>query len=667
MRLKKPAFPAVLLSILGAVSQPVHANVTLNPLFTENMVLQRDKRLPVWGTAGPGERINVTIGKFSKRILAGRDGKWAVRMPPMAAGTGLSLVARAEDISGTTPVLKNTVTLGNIALGDVYLCSGQSNMQFRLSLSKDGAREAAAANYPGIRFFHVPRAIRAKPLDRLAEPASWQVCTPQTAGWFSAVGYYFGCELHRKLNVPIGLVLAAYGGTAAEPWVSRGAMEKMPEYKTALARLDAAAADKTTLAERMAKWWLANDAGSKAAAWAATDFDDSAWKEMALPGNWEKAGLPDFDGVVWYRRTFEVPAEFAGKDLLLHLGQVHDRDTTYFNGQTIGGLDRAGDERDYRIPGSLVKEGRNVIAVRVLNTGGDGGLFGGGSISLETAGANPLALTGNWKYREGLARAQLKPLPVAFESEPNRSTVLYNGMIAPIGQFALKGILWYQGESNIHNAKAYRKLFPALIRDWRHQFRQGNLSFYYVQLAGYGPKDNEPRESKWAELRDAQFNARSVSRTGMATAIDVGDAGLHPLDKQTVGLRLALLAMAKEYSADNEYTGPIFKAARVDGEKVRVEYSHARGLKTRDGKPPTAFALAGSDRKFVGANAVIEGETVLLSNPSVKIPAWVRYGWSDNPDLNLYNEADLPALPFQAAPSAPRPPAAASASSPAMR
>jgi sialate O-acetylesterase len=625
-----------------------HADVRLHPLFTDNMVLQRDKNDAVWGTADAGEHVTVSVAGQSATAVARLDGRWMVRLQPLKVATNLTMT-----VSG-----KNTLTLRNVAVGDVYLCSGQSNMEYPLqswsppdsAVFKAAQAEIAKANYPNIRLLTIPHAVKAKPQSEASAPINWNICTPQTAGGFSAVGYYFGRELNRRLGIPIGLIDSTWGGTIIEAWTSPNTMQTMPQYRPAIASLEESERATLSMPQRIANWWK-NVPGSQDNAWAQPSFDDASWSNMTLPTNWENAGLPGFDGIVWFRKTIDVPGNLAGKEMALHLGAIDDSDTTWFNGTQIGAMEmKAGTNRIYTVPGNLVKAGRNVITVRVLDTGGDGGINGG--INGETMrldfGPNPLfTLSGAWKYHVAAALNTLPPFPTDFANNPNQPTVLYNGMIAPLVPLSMRGAIWYQGESNAGAAAQYRTLMPALIRDWRARFGQ-DFGFYYVQLANFMARGTQPEESGWAELREAQTMTLSLPRTGMATIIDIGDAGdIHPTNKRDVGVRLALNALAKEYGQNVEYSGPMFQSVKRKGNTLRLSFSHAAGLHTSDGRAPAGFAIAGSDRKFVWATARLQGQSVVLSNPAVLAPMFVRYAWANNPDTDLYNAAGLPAVPFR--------------------
>ncbi|HLL88222.1 MAG TPA: sialate O-acetylesterase [Tepidisphaeraceae bacterium] len=637
------------------------ADVKLPEIISDNMVLQRSARCPVWGWADPGEQVTVSLPGVSATTTAGADGRWRVTLDTVAAAGAATAGSFAVDVRGN-----NALRVENVVLGEVWVCSGQSNMEWSVRMSKDAEKEMAAGDFPQIRHFAVAKKVATEP--RQEAGGRWEVCTPQTVGNFTAVGYYFGRELHQTLNVPVGLVHTSWGGTPAEAWVSEPAMNADPDLKRMV--------DARKLAEKGAgpareKWkadvaaWeksaLAQDAGNAgfAQGWADPDASTADWKTMPLPQGWEAAGLK-MDGCVWFRRDVEVSAALAGKPLALELGAIDDFDVTYFNGTQVGAIGRETENywsarRKYAVPAELVKSGRNVIAVRVFDHAGGGGLTGPApSMRLSADGQSPISLAGEWRYKveqelpersvDVFARRPQEP----FVNQNSAST-LYNGMVHPLVPFAIRGAIWYQGESNVGRADQYRRLLPTLIADWRGRWEQGEFPFYIVQLASFLKRMPEPGESGWAHLREAQtFTAATVPNSGLAVAIDIGDADdIHPANKQDVGRRLALNALALTYGRPVEYSGPVYRSVTFGTGTARVEFAHADGLKTADGGPVRGFAVAGSDGKFVWAEATIDGTAVTLRAPEVPKPRTVRYAWADNPDCNLTNAAGLPAVPFR--------------------
>ena len=623
----------------------------VHPLFTDNMVVQRDRRVPVWGWTEPGHRVTVRFHDKKTTVRADAQGKWRARLGPFKAGGPFVL-----EIEGP-----QTVTLTNVLVGDVWICSGQSNMEMGIGGVNEAAAKIAQADFPRIRLYTVPKRVASTPQETVTS-GQWQACHPVTVaagGWggFSAVGYFFGRDLYRQVQVPIGLIHTSWGGTVAEAWTSAEALQKMEDFRPSLDQLVQMTTNQkdkgVTLERLMSDWYAQNDPGSASGpGWAASDFGASDWQTMTLPQNWEQAGLPDFDGVVWFRREVDLPVGWAGQEARLRLGPIDDRDTTWVNGVKVGAMDDWSAARTYRIPAGVLKAGRNVIVVRVLDTGGGGGIYGKPEeMRLELAGAtDPVPLAGAWRYRDSVSLAKAKPVPQTLENNPNVVTVLYNGMIAPLVPFAIKGAIWYQGESNAGRARQYRTLLPTMIADWRSRFGVGDFPFFIVQLANFMEAKPEPGESVWAELREAQLlTSLRVPKTGLAVAIDIGDAAdIHPKNKQEVGRRLALAAEAIAYGKKLEYSGPVYRTMVKVGNRLRLRFDHARGgLVAKGGEPLKGFAVAGADGKFVWAQAAIEGDAVVVSSPQVQVPVAVRYGWADNPVCNLYNQAGLPASPFR--------------------
>lgn len=657
MKINGKTLALTLLLLLLVLAPAARGDVRVPSLIGDNMVLQQGRKVRVWGWAEPGERVTVSFrgGKSSARTDA--RGRWEVLTGPHKAGGPFELT-----VTG-----RNTLVFRNVLVGEVWVCSGQSNMEWSLANAQDGAREAAAADYPFIHLFTVAKKTAAQPLDNVE--GRWVVTTPKEAASFSAVGYFFGRELHKRLRLPVGLIHTSWGGTPAEAWTSRAALSADPLLQPILERYDKQLTDLPRLQseyerarDEWAKQYVMADPGNEGEprGYAKPGHDTGAWKRMALPLLWETAGL-DVDGVIWFRREVEVPSEWAGKDLTLKLGAIDDFDTTYFNGERVGsiGTDTPNSwtvPRLYRVPGRLVRAGRNTVAVRVYDRVGGGG-FVGGEMTLAPVGAakeSGVALDGEWLYKEETTVPSRdidwtkQPQPPGAGNQ-NNPTVLYNAMLAPLFPYAIRGAIWYQGESNAGRSYQYRKLFPAMIRDWRAAWNVGDFPFYFVQLANWKARPQDSIDSGWAELREAQLmTLRAVPNTGMAVAIDIGDPDdIHPLNKLDVGLRLARWALADTYGLKLEKSGPLYDSFRVEGERVRLSFKHAGGLKTRDGSPPSGFYIAGADRKFVPADARIEKGEIVVWNREVKIPVAVRYAWADSPTVNLYNAEGLPASPLR--------------------
>jgi sialate O-acetylesterase len=646
----------MLLFCVLVVAISADAEVRLPAIISDNMVLQQGTKVRIWGNANAGEHVAVTFDKKTSNITADAQGRWQVLIGPFKAGGPYELTVKGD----------NVLTIKNVLVGEVWLCSGQSNMEWPLVNTTGGAEAVAQAKNPEIRLFTVEKHTSTSPLTDVV--GHWVVTTPDDAAHFSAVGYFFGRELYEHLKVPIGLINSSWGGTPAEAWTSHEALLSSPELKPILDRyessLNALPETKATYAQALAQWEEKNlyiDSGNKGEALGYADPSTSTtdWSQMDLPKQIEAAGLL-IDGAIWFRKVVELPAEWSGKDLVLNLPPIDDQDVTYFNGAKIGSVGRETPNsymvpRKYVVPGSLVRAGRNVIAVRVFDSAGEGGFGRGGAMSVGPAGAaesSLISLRGTWDYKVELA---LEPKHPDWGSRPeavgvsnqNNPSVLYNAMIAPLVPFAIRGAIWYQGESNAGRAYQYRTLFPTMIRNWRTAWGQ-EFPFYFVQLANWHASKAQPDESDWAELREAQTMTLREPQTGMAVIIDIGDENdIHPRNKLDVGRRLAAWALAGTYGQKVIPSGPLFDKYTIEGDKVRIRFKYGSGLKTIDGGPVKGFAIAGEDHRFVWADARIDGDTVIVSSPTVPKPVAVRYGWADNPIANLYNNAGLPASPFR--------------------
>jgi sialate O-acetylesterase len=633
------------------------ADVTLAPLFADNMVLQSGMPVPVWGRADPGETVTVSFAGQVKETRAGADGKWTTRLEPLTV---------SSEPSEMTVKGANQIALRNVLVGEVWLCSGQSNMAMGIGEDFGGKEAIAAADKPLIRLVTV--SLQAEP-QPCGSPKSgrWVVCSPTTLR-FSAVGYYFGRELHDRLGVPVGLIQAAVGGTTAQSWTPLDALKADP----ALARyVGQYAADSNTSDAEFAQRGEAartlgvamservKDPGNakEREGWQTPGADLSAWEQVDVPVGWFQD--KHIYGSIWYRRGIEVPDHWAGKDLVLKLGLVDDYDTTYFNGEKVGAIGPETPEwwltpRLYRIPGKLVKAGENTIAVRVFNDFGSGGFYSPPMdmrlVRADDEGAS-VGLAGHWWRRVEEARKSFPLIPpTVIKERCNVPSFLYNGMIAPLVPFALRGVAWYQGEFNADEAYTYRRLLPAMIHGWREQWGQGAFPFYIVQLPNFHAVAKQPQESSWAELREAQaLTVGNTFNTGLAVTLDIGEAGnIHPRNKHDVGVRLALVALARTYGQNVEDSGPVCKSMRMEDGALQLFFDpKGGGLVTKGAGPVKGFVICGVDRRFVWADARIENDTVRLSSPEVRNPVAARYAWATNPDCNLYGKNGLPAAPFR--------------------
>jgi len=621
-------------------------------IFTDNMVLQQGAEVPVWGVTKAGKTVEVTFGTHTASAVADEKGKWLAKLPKLSLGEPDSLVVTSG---------KQRKVFRNVVVGEVWLCSGQSNMEMSVGCTwakvKDSEKEVSEANYPNIRLFTVDRATSFSPVDTISTKG-WLVCTPQTVADFSAVGYFFGREIHKTQNVPVGLIQAAWGGTLAEAWTSAETLKNLKDFAPIMQQIESLPIHKDSLAKRyeqdnqqMYKEMAQADPGIKGddTLFAAVDLDVSDWITMKIPGMWEQTQIGTFDGAGWFRMTVNVPKSQLGKDLTLSVAPPDDADETWFNGVKVGESKEWKVVRNYKIPAKLVKEGKNIITVRLLDFQGDGGFMGTkDDFKLSSSDGWSVNYAGEALFKLGYNKADVKMVPL-MPNNPNIPTVLYNAMLKPLIPYAIKGVVWYQGESNVSKAFLYRSLFSALITDWRKQWQQGDFPFLFVQLANYLQRNTQPMEDSWSELREAQALALKLPNTAMAVTIDIGDGNdIHPANKQDVGLRLAYNARAKVYGEKIPFSGPIYKAMKIEEGKITLEFEHVyEGLKTSDNGKVNGFSIAGEDKKFVWAEVEIIENKLVVSSAKIKNPVAVRYAWSPNPECNLVNSANLPASPFR--------------------
>lgn len=631
--------------LFAAFASPAHAEIGLPLLFSDGAVLQRDQPLPVWGWSTPGAEIDVALDDRSAETTAARDGTWRVELPAHAAGGPYTL--RVRENGG------DAVTVRDVLVGDVWLASGQSNMEWPVQQTLNAQAEIARANDPRIRHFKVPRSWSETPQTRLAG-GQWQAASPQSVGGFSAVAYFFARDLRaRDPDVPIGIINSTWGGSAIETWMDAGMLgldqaalaEKLRRQNADDARIEART--RALIAN-----WPKTDPGQ---AWAAVDLDDSGWSDIEVPAIWEALGYAGMDGVAWYRTTFELDASEAANGVTLGLGQIDDTDQAFVNGAPIGGMENGwSTPRAYQVPPSALRAGRNTIAVRVVDSGGGGGIAGKpDELYLETTGGARRPLAGPWKFRTA-------DVTVSMRDEKNRiGTLLYNRMIRPLQPYGLRGALWYQGETNAttEGAFRYRDQFAAMIRGWRAAWQAPHLPFLWVQLANFVSGGDDPTasdaaiRSPWAMLRESQSATLKLPHTAQAVTIDVGDAhDIHPRNKQEVGRRLALAARHVAYGESLVYSGPVYRALEFDGANASIAFeTQGSALAVRGGgKVVHGFEVAGEDRRFHPARAEIVGDRVVVTSDAVAQPKAVRYAWRDNPeDADLVNREGLPASPFR--------------------
>jgi sialate O-acetylesterase len=615
-------------------------------LISDGMVLQRGVALKIWGWAAPGGKITICFLGKPYYAEAGPDGKWTAALPALEAGGPYSMDIKADN---------DCIKVNNILIGDVWICSGQSNMAIPMSRVDDlYADEIARCENSAVRLFTVPERYDFKAPQQDLQSGAWESANPESILNFTAVGYFFAKALFEKYHLPIGLINASVGGSPAEAWMSGEALGAFPAHLEAVAMLkdDACLNRILEMDEALKSSWYNKlnkaDKGMREGEtpWSDVRYDASSWPVMSLPALWKEAGLGDLTGAVWFRKEIDIPASMAGKPARLLLGRIVDSDTVYVNGAFVGSTSYQYPPRKYSIAKGILKEGKNIIAVRVVNPSEQGGFIAGKPYRLEAEGRS-IDLTGEWRYSVGAAA---EPLPEGtfFQYKP---LGLFNGMIAPLINYPIKGVIWYQGEANTSQPAGYHRLFSSLIADWRQKWGQGDFPFLYVQLPNYMPADDRPSESNWALLREEQLKTLEVPNTSMIVAIDLGEWNdLHPLNKRDIGVRLSLTARYLAYGDDKIVcSGPIYRSMKIEGNKIAIEFDNTGGgLAVRGNGGLKHFAIAGADKSFVWAKAKIRGCRVVVWSELVPDPVAVRYAWADNPEgANLYNKEGLPASPFR--------------------
>ena len=629
------------------VNNPLNAQIRLPALVTDSMVIQRDLKLKIWGWASPGESISVRFNGKSFKTKTGSDGKWQVWLQPTKAGGPYTM-----EISGKN----DKITIHHILSGDVWVCAGQSKMVHYLALHQERyEKEIADANYPEIRQFLIPTSTSlAGPNGDL--PAShWKSANPEDVLRFSVVAYFFAKKLYDKYRIPIGLINASVGGTPIEGWMSEAGLKDFPDLlSTVQQNKDTAYVNSTNRAaledmRKISRKEITDLGLTGPVAWHDTSYIPLNWKTINIPGYWEDQGVRELDGVVWYRREIDIPAAMAGLAARVSMGRIVDADEMYINGVKIGNTTYQYPQRRYTVPEGLLKPGKNLFVVRVTNQSGKGGFVPDKPYFLAASGQT-IDLKGYWQYKVGEVFT-FDPNIRRGISNQNQPTSLYNAMIAPMTDYAIKGILWYQGESNAGNPEAYRQLLPAFVRDWRNQWALGDLPFLNVQLPNFMDVSYSPEESNWALMREAQLEALKLPNTGLAVAIDLGEWNdIHPGNKKHIGDRLAMAAQKIAYGDDEVvYSGPIFKSSGIEGDKIILTFDHTgSGLVSGNGESLHHFAIAGADKIFKWGEAKIVNKTVVVSHKDIPNPVYIRYAWADNPDFaNLYNKEGLPASPFR--------------------
>ena len=627
------------------------AKVTLPSFFTDNMVIQQNSRLTFPGKAKAGKQVTVKVSwnndKYTAKAAA--DGRFTLEVPtPSAGGPYQITISDGEKL-----------TLNNVMAGEVWICSGQSNMEMPVAgwgKVMNYEQEVADANYPSIRLLQVKKTVAFTPQENVEmNRGGWQECSSATVPEFSSVAYFYARKLWKELKVPVGVIDCTWGGTPAESWTSYETLKQVMGFEEKMARMKEAGFEREKLIglynKEMDEWlqqFNARDAGIKNGApeWISALQTGNEWKSMELPAYWESRGL-NFDGIVWFQKEVVIPAEWAGKELTLSLAMIDDDDVTYFNGKEIGKTSGCNTMRNYKIPANLVKAGKGIITVRAIDYGGEGGIHGDAQNLFIEANGKKISLAGNWNYHVGVSMSGAPSRPLSPEGTgwPTSCypTVLYNAMVHPFTVFPIKGAIWYQGENNVGQDAQYRLLFQSMITDWRKAWKQ-DFPFYFVQLANFLKQEAVQPDSKWAALRDAQAHSLHLINTGMACAIDLGEANdIHPKNKQEVGNRLAQAALAQTYQKGT-YEVPAYLGYRISGRTLIITFD--REVVAKDGTPQ-GFILAGPDGKYYPAQAKIQGKEVILQSDQIEIPTAACYAWADNPVCNLYAKGGLPVPPFR--------------------
>jgi sialate O-acetylesterase len=668
--MKKSTTLLIILAILFSACQEKNpCFIKLPSLIGDNMVLQQKTDARIWGNANPNHKITITPEWGNPvSVKAGKDGKWLAVITTPEAGGPYTITIAGSDTS---------IVINNVLIGEVWFCSGQSNMEMPMAgwppvdTIMHSAKTIASASIPEIRLFNVQRKISGVPLDDCT--GKWLVCSPETVKPFSATAFFFGKKLCETLHVPVGLIESAWGGTPSESWTSPDVLKNSNEF---VKEIDAMNEAGPKVAEYQA-WlnehkqveikpagddqWKELDFGDKNLA--SLTYDDSAWSLMMLPCKFENS-IGEFDGAIWFRKKIDIPGNLAGKDMVLSLGPIDDMDCAYFNGKLVGATETGGFwqiNRDYSIPGELVKEGANIIAVRVLDTQGGGGIWGApGSMKLTTVKGKekPVSIEGEWKYQpvaELIGNKfyifdfskndfSLKERPKSLG--PNSPAVLYNSMVYPVINYGIKGAIWYQGEANVGRAEQYAKIFPLMINNWRDAWKIKDFPFYFVQIAPwiYAGLDS----SNSVLLREAQAKSLSVPKTGMVVTLDIATVmNIHPPYKVEVGERLANLALANDYGLKVPFRGPVYKSMVRDGNTIKIQFENiGTGLMSKSDYL-YEFEIAGRDGKYVKAVAKIVNNEVWVSAPKVTEPESVRYCWRNGAVGSLFNSDGLPASQFR--------------------
>ena len=633
----------IILLLLFLYTGSIFADIRLPKLISDGMVLQRDTKINLWGWADPLEKISITLDGKNYNAISDKKGNWIKALPPHSGGGPLTMILQGN----------NRMEIKDILFGDVWLCSGQSNMELPMSRVKPlYENEIRQANNPMIRCFAVPKKYNFKNQEEDYLSGKWESVNPVSVLSFSAVIYFFGNALFEKYHVPIGLINASLGGSPIQAWMSVNAVKAFPDYLNEARKFrNDSLIREIEMADNMRtnKWYSeanSKDAGYHLPDWKQPLLNDSDWIKTKVPGYWNETSIGNINGVVWFRKEFSISKEDSGKSAFLNLGRIVDADSVFINGKFIGTVSYQYPPRRYNVPVNVLSEGKNVIVVRIVSNSGHGGFVPDKPYKL-TIEDNFIDLKGDWKMKLGCV------MPPLAETTFVRwkPTGLYNAMIAPMLNYKLKGAIWYQGESNTGNPKEYSRLLQEIILDWRTGFGMKDLPFLYAQLPNFMEAKSQPSESDWALLRESQLNTLSVPNTGMAVTIDAGEWNdIHPLNKKVIGDRLAKLAQKVAYKErDVCASAPLYKSMKILGNKIELTFTKLPGsLTIKYKKELKNIAIAGSDKKFVWAKAEIRGSEIIVWSENVKQPVAVRYAWADNPEgANLTDTAGNFVSPFR--------------------
>jgi sialate O-acetylesterase len=641
--------------ILLLLSIYSYGNIRLPVLISDGMVLQRDSKINIWGWASPGEKVSIRFNNKTFNTVTDSEGNWKIILPPMKAGGPYKMEVKGN----------NSIIIENILIGDVWFCSGQSNMVLTMERVKEKyPDDIAGASYPEIRNFFIPTASDVISTHNDLPPGKWISASPENVPGFGAVTFFFARSIYNEYKVPVGIINSSVGGTPVEAWISEEGMKEFPRLISRIESFKDTAfmnpilrsiGRRTGSGQKVPENTGVKDKGMTGPKpWYDVTYVPEGWHNYWLPGYWDDQGVRGLDGIVWFRKEIDIPLSMTSKPAKLFLGRIIDADDVYVNGVLSGSVSYQYPPRRYNLPAGLLKPGKNIIVIRVTNYAGKGGFVPDKPYWL-VAGNDSIDLRGQWFYKVGQVFSPVDS--ESFTSAPvlimqNEPAGLYNTMVAPVIDYRIKGFLWYQGEANTGRPQEYQQLLPALISDWRNKWQEGTIPFLFVQLPNFMEVQYLPSESNWAELRFVQLKTLSVPNTAMAVTIDAGEWNdIHPLEKKIVGERLALAARKLAYGDENiVYSGPIYKSLIKEGNRIIIEFDHTgSGLIVKEGGDLNYFALAGANKKFIWAEAIIEKNHVIVWSDEIPYPVYVRYAWADNPEsANLYNIEGLPASPFEA-------------------